>query len=96
MPQPDPDAGGGARTDASRDALELLREAERIVAVDGGRDERMTKALRHMIHSTAGMVAALSERDLNAAHEALGHARASVATATYAIRVLHDDLRTGL
>ncbi|MBS2962948.1 hypothetical protein KGA66_07830 [Actinocrinis puniceicyclus] len=96
MTVPGSDSGRGVRADTGRDALELLRQAERIVAIDYGTDERMRQGVLHMIRSTTDMAAALLDGDLEAARAALGHARASVAAATYAVRVLHDDLRMGL
>jgi hypothetical protein len=81
-------------SEAGHDAADLLHRVEKIVEVGYGPDDRFASAVRHMIRSAADMATVLPNRDLEAAREALGHARAAVGAATYAVRVLHGEPRT--
>lgn len=49
----------------------------------------------HLIMCAAGAVTALRAADVDAAREALGHARAAVTAATYAVLRVHDEARIG-
>jgi regulator of sirC expression with transglutaminase-like and TPR domain len=93
----DTDAGATPRAHrgGDRDLGELLRRAEQVIEVGYGRDDRFAVALRHMIRSAADMAAALPTTDPAAAREVLGHARAALGAAVYAVRALHDEPRTG-
>jgi hypothetical protein len=54
-------------------------------------DDSLTEAARHLIACAAGVVGQLGgEPDLPAAQQALGHARAAVVAATYAVRTVHE------
>jgi hypothetical protein len=86
---------GGPGADAGCDAADLMHRAEKVVEVGYGPDDRFASAVRHVIRCAADMALVLSDGDLEAAREALGHARAAVGAATYAVRVLHDKPRTG-
>lgn len=76
-------------------AADLLRQVDRIVADEFAGDDRLARTARHLIRCAAEVVAVLPDGDLEAAREALGCARAAVGAATYAVRVLNDNARTG-
>lgn len=76
-PQPDPE--------------KLLRAAHQVVSDDFGVEEPLVQAVLHLINCAADAVALLPGGNPEAAHEALGCARAAVGLATYAVRRVHDE-----
>jgi hypothetical protein len=74
-------------------AAELLRTAHRSLTDGSAPDDPVTQAALHLIACAAEMVTLVGERDPHRAREALGHARAAVTTATYAVLRSHDDDR---
>ena len=77
-------------------AADLLRMAIRAVAVEFGTQNWLASVAQHLITCAAEVVAAAPRGDLQAARDALATARAAVGTATYAVRRLHDDVRTDM
>ncbi|MCC3767823.1 hypothetical protein [Streptomyces sp. UNOC14_S4] len=77
-------------------AAKLLASAHQAVA-DGygsGSDaDHLVRVALHLIECATSVVGSLPGNDLDAAHEALGSARAAVLTATYAVRSVHDQAR---
>lgn len=73
------------------DAGKLLRAAHQAVSGEFGADQPLVQVALHLINCAADAVALLPESDLEAAHKALGCARAAVGTATYAVRRVHDE-----
>lgn len=74
-------------------AVELLRTAHRTVLADATTADRFTQATLYLITCATDMVEQLRERDLDAARQALGCARAAVVTATYAVQQIDADTR---
>ncbi len=75
------------------DVVDLLRRAHRTVLAGSAVDDPLEQTALHLISCAAGMVEQLRERDLDAAREALGCARAAVVTATYAVQQIDSETR---
>ncbi|MFC8230396.1 hypothetical protein [Streptomyces sp. NPDC057287] len=82
-------------TDTALSATALLETAHQAVAQGYPCDDRLARAALHLIECAADVVERLpgSERDLESARDVLGHARAAVVTATFAVRQIHDESR---
>jgi hypothetical protein len=77
------------------DAADLLRLAHQVVADEFHDTDPLAQAALHLITCAAGAVSILDSADLDAAREALDHARAAVTAATYAVLRIHDNARIG-
>lgn len=84
--------------DTQLTATALLETAHQAVAQGFPCDDRLARAALHLIECAADVVERLprADRDVDSAREALGHARAAVVTATFAIRQIHDESNAGL
>ncbi|MDG4767452.1 hypothetical protein O7632_25665 [Solwaraspora sp. WMMD406] len=72
----------------------LLRLAHRCVVTQFGDDDPLSQTAMHLISSAAELVVMLPVGDLDAARQALSHARAAVTTASYAVHRVHDEARS--
>ncbi|WP_327296823.1 MULTISPECIES: hypothetical protein [unclassified Streptomyces] len=85
-------------TDTQLTATAMLETAHKAVAQGFPCDDRLARAALHLIECAADVVERLprADRDVDSAREALGHARAAVVTATFAVRQIHDESGRGL
>ena len=77
------------------DPVTLLMGAHVAVSDRFGDQDPLAQTALHLITCAAGVVGLLSDADVEAAREALGHARAAVTAATYAVVRVHDEVRIG-
>ncbi|WP_189135639.1 hypothetical protein [Wenjunlia tyrosinilytica] len=84
---------GPAAAPVDADAAALLDLARRAVLARPGPDGQLARAALHLLDCAAEVVALLPSGDLDAARQALASARASVVTATYAVRRIHEVSR---
>jgi hypothetical protein len=70
---------------------DLLARASAAVERDFGSSDVLSQAVLHLLDCASHAAACLPHGDLDAARLALDSARSAVVTATYAVRMAHDQ-----
>lgn len=77
------------------DPVTLLMGAHLAVTDRFGERDPLAQTALHLITCAAEVVGLLPDADVEAAREALGHARSAVTAATYAVIRVNDEVRIG-